>query len=263
MWHCGDSNNLVLWLRPAPVVVKVATGQHRRLGLELAVATHLLAQGGPVITPAENLPQAVHHLGDWEVTFWTYQPHGSNEPDPTDVGGALGGLDEALLSYQGPLPSYGDELSVVAEVLTGTAHIAALPAADRQLLASALHRFLAELEQLDSEERAWQHLLSLALEAGDLVRARRGWTACQEALADLGVEPGEPLQAMARQIDAAAHITQPWSLAATAQQGRCGGGLGQAPLVGRAGPLATLRRAFARASRSGPACRSARRSRDR
>jgi Ser/Thr protein kinase RdoA (MazF antagonist) len=149
----SDSNNVVLWLRPAPVVAKVATGHYRRLAVELAVAKHLLIQGAPIVAPADDLPQEVHHLEDWEVTFWTYQPHGRNEPDPADLGGALCELHEALLSYQGPLPSYGDELSVVAEVLTGTGRIAALPAADRQLLASALSHFLAKLEQLHIEER--------------------------------------------------------------------------------------------------------------
>jgi len=28
----SDSNNVVVWLRPAPVVAKVGTGHHRRLG---------------------------------------------------------------------------------------------------------------------------------------------------------------------------------------------------------------------------------------
>jgi aminoglycoside phosphotransferase (APT) family kinase protein len=51
------------------------------------------------------------------------------------------------------LPSYADELSLVAEVLTGVDPIPALPAADRQLLASALRRFQAELAHLASEER--------------------------------------------------------------------------------------------------------------
>jgi hypothetical protein len=149
----SDSNNVVLWLRPAPVVAKVAAGHHRRLAVELAVAKHLLSQSAPIVAPADDLPQQVHYLGDWEVTFWTYQPHGGHEPDPADLGGALCELHEALLSYRGPLPSYRDELSVVAEVLAGTGRIAALPATDRQLLVSALSHFLAELEQLDIEER--------------------------------------------------------------------------------------------------------------
>jgi hypothetical protein len=74
------------------------------------------------------------HLALGPLSLWTYQPHGGNEPDPATVGGALCGLHEALLSYQGPLPAYGEELSAVAEVLTGTGQSAALPAADLERL---------------------------------------------------------------------------------------------------------------------------------
>jgi hypothetical protein len=99
----SDANNVVLWLRPAPIVVKVATGHHRRLGLELAVAKHLLTQGAPIVAPAADLPQVVHRLGGWEVTFWTYQPHEDQEPDPTAVGGALYALHEAFAQVYGPV----------------------------------------------------------------------------------------------------------------------------------------------------------------
>ena len=73
----SDTNNLVLWLRPTPVVAKVATGHHRRLGLELAVAKHLRERGAPIVPPAGALPQEVHQLGGFEITFWEYQ-----QPDP-------------------------------------------------------------------------------------------------------------------------------------------------------------------------------------
>jgi hypothetical protein len=45
----SDSNNVVVWLRPSPVVAKVATGQHRRPSLELSVAQRLASCGAPVV----------------------------------------------------------------------------------------------------------------------------------------------------------------------------------------------------------------------
>jgi DNA-binding SARP family transcriptional activator len=168
-------------------------------------------------------------------------------------------LEQAVALYRGPflagldipaVPEFetwlagqrAHWLGVVGELLE---RLARLQAAGGDLGAAreTIERWVA-LEP--GEERAWQQLLSLALEAGDLVGARRSWATCQDALNDLGVEPGEPLQILAQQIDAAAHIARPWPLAETSQESTRGGGLGQAPLVGRAGPLATLRRAFAR-----------------
>ena len=64
----SDSNNVVLWLRPAPVVAKVAAGHHR-LALELAVGKHLVTLDAPVVPPAAELPERVHRFGDFEVTF--------------------------------------------------------------------------------------------------------------------------------------------------------------------------------------------------
>jgi hypothetical protein len=84
----SDSNNGVLWLWPAPVVAKMATGRHRQRALELAVAKHLLTQGAPVVALAGELPQDVHHVEETELTFWTYQAPSAHEPHPRHIGGA-------------------------------------------------------------------------------------------------------------------------------------------------------------------------------
>jgi hypothetical protein len=56
----SDSNNVVIWLRPSPVVAKVVTGHHRRLAVELPVAQQLVACGAPAVRPSDLLPQEVH-----------------------------------------------------------------------------------------------------------------------------------------------------------------------------------------------------------
>ena len=40
----SDSNNVVVWLQPSPVVAKVATGHHRRLAAEPSIARHFVSQ---------------------------------------------------------------------------------------------------------------------------------------------------------------------------------------------------------------------------
>jgi thiamine kinase-like enzyme len=141
----GDSNNIVLWLRPAPVVAKVGLGHHSRLALELAVAKHLARMQAPAIGPAVGLPQRVFQVEDLELTFWAHQPHRGRKPTPRAVAASLFELHGALLSYRGRLPSYMDELAAVAEVLNDASRVAALADLDRQLLIRTLDRFRAEL----------------------------------------------------------------------------------------------------------------------
>jgi hypothetical protein len=81
----ANSNNAVVWLAPSPVVAKVGTGHHRRLGLELIVAQHLLGHGAPVVAPSPELPQEVHHLGRFDLTFWEYRPHDHTEANPNHL----------------------------------------------------------------------------------------------------------------------------------------------------------------------------------
>jgi hypothetical protein len=85
----SDSNNVVLWLRPAAVVAEVATGHHRRLEMELIVVQHLLQKGAPVVPTAADAPKEVHRVDDLEN-------------DALDLcsspGSAAAGRDEGLLS---------------------------------------------------------------------------------------------------------------------------------------------------------------------
>jgi Ser/Thr protein kinase RdoA (MazF antagonist) len=149
----SDSNNVVLWLRPAPVVAKVATGHHRRLRLELATAQHVVAKGGPVVPPAEGLPAEVHRVDDLEMTFWGYQRSDNQVPDPRVWARALLELHDAMLSYPGMLPSYEEELLGVAEVLSDDRRTPTLSVPDRRLLLSALDRFRGEVTRCGYEAR--------------------------------------------------------------------------------------------------------------
>ena len=149
----SDSNNVVLWLRPTPVVAKVGTRLRSRLALEMDVAKHLKIRGAPIVSPADELPQEVHRVGDIEVTFWEYEPADEQEPSPDDVACALFGLHTALRDYPNPLPSFQDELSYVAELLSDAGRLELLPEDDRLLLVSAEHRFRAELARYALKER--------------------------------------------------------------------------------------------------------------
>jgi aminoglycoside phosphotransferase (APT) family kinase protein len=145
----SDSNNLVLWLRPAPVVAKVGVGHHRRLALELSIARHLTTLGAPISPPAADVPPEVHRDGNVEVTFWAYQPHIDGDPDPQAVAAALREVHEAMLSHPGRLPQYSEELESVAEVLGNDDRTRALRPEDRDLLCSALELLRSRLDTVE------------------------------------------------------------------------------------------------------------------
>jgi len=66
-----STNNLVVWLRPSPVVAKVSRDSDAS-SRELQIATFLAAVGAPVVPPIEiGLAQPVGMAGQW-VTFWHY-----------------------------------------------------------------------------------------------------------------------------------------------------------------------------------------------
>jgi DNA-binding SARP family transcriptional activator len=133
-------------------------------------------------------------------------------------------------------------LGVIAEVLERLAALQA-EAGDLGAAQATLERWTT-LEP--GEERAWQRLLALALERGDLVGAGRLWATCQAALADLDAAPGKALTTLAARIDAAVDADRAAS-ASRILRDVAGSGMGAMPLVGRADQLAALRRALARA----------------
>ena len=150
----ANSNNTVVWLAPSSVVAKVGTGHHLRLGLELAVARHLVGQRAPVVAPSPELPQVVHHLAGFDLTFWAYQSHQHTEAEPGSLGVSLFALHDALATFPDPLPCYNDELDQVSRILTDTRCSPALRDADRSVLLAGLDRFRAELGSCEWDSRA-------------------------------------------------------------------------------------------------------------
>ncbi|RZS34047.1 phosphotransferase family enzyme [Herbihabitans rhizosphaerae] len=110
----SDGANVIVHLRPAPVVARVATltalirpGVAAWLGRDIALAEFLAAQGVPVVTPSADLPPGPHERDGFAISFFTYVEHDDVTPSPATVGAMLGELHAALRSYPGELPSGG------------------------------------------------------------------------------------------------------------------------------------------------------------
>jgi hypothetical protein len=152
-----STNNIVAWLRPAPIVAKVGLGRQPGFRREMSVARELSALGAPVVPPSLELPAIVHSRDGFEITFWLYCPQSSNVDLPgAQIAAALKRLHAAYATIsrelRADLPSYMSELESVSELLRDIVRLSALPEADRHLLRHAFDRLLARMQLLSPAE---------------------------------------------------------------------------------------------------------------
>jgi Ser/Thr protein kinase RdoA (MazF antagonist) len=120
-----DSLNLLVWLRPAPVVarIQVRTGLVRSPDAaadSLALAKFLADAGLPVSPPADDVDPGPH-VGSTgrSMTLWRRLEILAEPADPAAVGRTLRRLHEAMAAYPGPLRHVGplEEIGRLAVLL--------------------------------------------------------------------------------------------------------------------------------------------------
>lgn len=110
-----DGSNVIVHLRPAPVVARIAArtalvrpSVSAHLGRDLAVSAFLASRGVPVVTPSDELPAGPHTVDGFVLTFSTYVPHDpAAELTRPDVLKLLPDLHAELRLYDGDLPTRG------------------------------------------------------------------------------------------------------------------------------------------------------------
>ncbi|MET9227370.1 phosphotransferase [Lentzea sp. NPDC003310] len=110
-----QGSNLLVHLRPAPVVARVATRTalvrphvSDHFARDLALSAFLDARGVPVVTPSGELPAGPHTFNGHVMSFSTYVPHEPGARLPReDVLKLLPALHAELRHYDGPLPVRG------------------------------------------------------------------------------------------------------------------------------------------------------------
>lgn len=118
----GAASNVLVHLRPAPVVARVMTATavlHRDieawLERELEVGDFLTGRGAPIVPPTDLIPPGPHERDGYWMSFWTFVEHDAQrslEP-PRPLGELLQELHAALAEFPGrlpPLSSLGDSL---------------------------------------------------------------------------------------------------------------------------------------------------------
>ena len=146
----ADGANVIVHLRPSPVVAKVAASTPvvradpgAWLQRELDLALFLMRAGAPVMAPSPEIPATVYHRDGHVMTFWTYlRPAGTGLPDEGTIGSMLRDLHAVLRTYPGSPPvlaPLGDIPAFLARPQT------LLSAADVCLLAETYTRLTGDL----------------------------------------------------------------------------------------------------------------------
>ena len=172
----ADGANVIVHLRPSPVVAKVAasTAAVRAdtagwLKRELDLAQFLAAAGVPVMTPSPEIPATTYHGDGLVMSFWRYlRSSGGARPDEATIGSMLRDLHAALRSYPDPLPvlaPLGDIPAFLARPQTR------LSPAQSVALSEAYARLTAELDLASPPGQA----LHGDAGAGNLTDTDTGW----------------------------------------------------------------------------------------
>ncbi len=121
----ADRSNLVIHLKPSPVVARVATmtavirGQPETwLQREVQVASYLAASHVPTVPPAPGIPPGPHRRMGFVMTFWAWRESAGLERVRGETAGrALAELHAAMVDYSGDLPLMGPILDDTARML--------------------------------------------------------------------------------------------------------------------------------------------------
>ncbi len=149
-----DRSNLLVHLRPAPVVARVATATAAvRSGgegivRELAVAGALAAAGAPVVAPSALLPPGPHRRDGWTFSYWEWIESRAEPLDAAAAGARLRQCHEALANEQiEGLVEWGALRE--AEAIVAGLGDEVLAAADIELLRETGAREVARAQALD------------------------------------------------------------------------------------------------------------------
>jgi hypothetical protein len=120
----ADGANVVVHLRPAPVVVKAAAttltvrpDAAAWLAREVDVARHVAAAGLPVVRQSDLLPSGVHVHSGVPLTCWELVETNPAVLFPAELAELLRELHRALATYPGELPYLGTPLLDIARFL--------------------------------------------------------------------------------------------------------------------------------------------------
>ncbi len=157
----GTGSNLIVHLRPSPIVARVMTGTvvlhpDPRLWLtrEIDVAAFLAERGIPVIAPTTLVDPGPYVSGSLWMSFWEHvEIRQQTRLEATEIGRALRSLHDGLAEYPRPLPPRSavlDEIDWMLDALSGEDGAAEL-SAERDRLAEVILEPVADPQPLHGD----------------------------------------------------------------------------------------------------------------
>jgi hypothetical protein len=173
-------SNLIIHLRPAPVVARVAGATailrpdvREWFGREVAVAGFLAGRGVGVVPPSAEIPPGPHEHDGLILSFWRFvQPAPDRQPSVAEGAEALQTLHRALRDFPGELPVLTSPLVEVPRLLDRIERQGDLQASDLVLLREAHERLAPILRSPGRPAQALHgdaHLRNLTATAGGLL----------------------------------------------------------------------------------------------
>ena len=150
-----ETNNTVVWLRPSPVVAKVATRPDSKLDVrrEHAVGCELATLGADIAVPLPLLEPIEHLPTGFVVTLWALLDRVDAPVTDRSLSDSLAALHAALAKTWTELPSYRVELVRARVALDDDTFMAALAPADRSFLRSVFDVGLTQLDGVDLDRQ--------------------------------------------------------------------------------------------------------------
>ncbi|WP_224089050.1 phosphotransferase [Nostoc sp. MS1] len=148
-----DRGNLVIHLRPAPVVARIATTTGTvRFGNtwfanELTVASFLAQAGAPIVRPSNLIPPGPHQHGGLVLSFWEFVQEIDELPDANIVGRTLRECHEALVEFVGELTVL-DPLTESENLLSNLIAQGAFSLSNSQMLQAVNYNLKNKFKQL-------------------------------------------------------------------------------------------------------------------
>jgi hypothetical protein len=151
----ADGSNVLVHLKPAPVVARVATTTalvrkpvEQWLALDLDLASFLAAKKFPVVPPSAELPPGPHLHDGLALTFWEFVEHRAGfVASVPEVGPFLRELHKALRAYPGKL-RYLSPFSEIPRWLDEVEGWDAVSDGDLAILRRGFFRIAAEIDAL-------------------------------------------------------------------------------------------------------------------
>ena len=174
----ADGANVIVHLRPSPVVAKVAVSTTAIradpgawLQRELGVAGFLAGAGAPVMAPSPEVPAMAHEAEGHVMSFWTYlKPAPGWPPDEATLGAMLRDLHGVLRAYPAPLPTLPPLADIPAFLARPESR---LSGADAAMLGAAFTRLTNDLTS--ASDGAPMQALHGDAGVGNLMATDRGW----------------------------------------------------------------------------------------